>query len=65
MTPSIWKKSSYSTGDVQNCLYLAATPDGTVRLRESDEPDVILTATPAALSAFIRKAKAGGVDRST
>ncbi|MFE9005583.1 hypothetical protein ACFYOY_26195 [Streptomyces sp. NPDC007875] len=31
-------------------------------IRESDEPDVILTATPAALGTFMRAAKAGAFD---
>ncbi|MEU5188644.1 DUF397 domain-containing protein [Streptomyces klenkii] len=52
-----WQKSSYS-GNAANCLYVAATP-GAIRLRESDAPDLILTASPAALRALIHAAKAG------
>ncbi|GAB2955841.1 hypothetical protein GCM10023080_013570 [Streptomyces pseudoechinosporeus] len=48
-----WQKSSFS-GDQANCLYVAATPAGTVHLRESDTPDTILTTTPTALAALIR-----------
>ncbi|GAA2624897.1 DUF397 domain-containing protein [Streptomyces vastus] len=48
-----WQKSSFS-GDQANCLYVAATPTGTVHLRESDTPDTILTTTPTALAALIR-----------
>ncbi|MEU7135435.1 DUF397 domain-containing protein [Streptomyces sp. NPDC046261] len=53
-----WQKSSYSA-DAGNCLNIAtAYPD--VRLiRESDDPDAILTVTPAALHGLIRAAKAG------
>jgi hypothetical protein len=40
-----WQKSTYS-GDSSNCVYVAATSTGAVHLRESDEPDVILTTTP-------------------
>ncbi|MCX4400559.1 DUF397 domain-containing protein [Streptomyces sp. NBC_00268] len=40
--------------DSSNCVYVAATPTGTVRLRESDEPETILTTRPAALSSLIR-----------
>ncbi|WP_159400494.1 DUF397 domain-containing protein, partial [Streptomyces sp. XY431] len=35
MTTYNWQKSSFS-GDTANCLYLAAAPDGAVKLRESD-----------------------------
>ncbi|GAA3373551.1 hypothetical protein GCM10020367_33920 [Streptomyces sannanensis] len=54
-----WQKSSYSE-DQANCLHLAAAPNGTVRLRESDEPDVILTTTPARLAALIRHIQRSG-----
>lgn len=59
-----WQKSSYS-GDGSNCLYVAAASDGTVRLRESDLPDVVVTTTPRRLRAFIRGVKAGEFDRLT
>ncbi|WP_434481754.1 DUF397 domain-containing protein [Streptomyces sp. NBC_01340] len=51
-----WQKSTYS-GDGSNCVYVAATPTGTVRLRESDAPETILTTTPAALNSLIRTLK--------
>ncbi|MGW6023971.1 DUF397 domain-containing protein [Streptomyces sp. NPDC055099] len=51
-----WQKSTYS-GDASNCVYVAATPDGTIRLRESDTPDIALTTTPAPLHALIRTLK--------
>ncbi|MDH6629984.1 hypothetical protein M2271_007834, partial [Streptomyces sp. LBL] len=44
-----WQKSSYSGGPEGNCLYLATTPRGTIRLRESDAPHVVLTAAPEGL----------------
>ncbi|MET7973679.1 DUF397 domain-containing protein [Streptomyces mirabilis] len=47
-----WQKSTYS-GDGSNCVYVAATPTGTVHLRESDEPETILTTAPAALKSLI------------
>ncbi|MBA6439743.1 DUF397 domain-containing protein [Streptomyces sp. GMR22] len=56
-----WRKSSYS-GDASNCVNVAADGNG-IALRESDDPHVILTTTPAALRAFIRDAKAGAFDR--
>ncbi|MCQ8195276.1 DUF397 domain-containing protein [Streptomyces rugosispiralis] len=56
-----WQKSSYSsTGNA--CLYVSAPGNATIRLRESDEPETILTTTPTALDALIRSAKAGLLD---
>ncbi|GAA2317154.1 DUF397 domain-containing protein [Streptomyces violaceusniger] len=56
-----WQKSSYSsTGNA--CVYVSAPDSATIRLRESDEPDTILTTTPNALDALIRSAKAGQLD---
>ncbi|WP_446462020.1 DUF397 domain-containing protein [Streptomyces sp. BRA346] len=59
-----WQKSSYSH-EGANCLYVAAPASRTIALRESDEPDVILTTTPATLGTFIRAAKAGAFDGLT
>ncbi|MFE2447660.1 DUF397 domain-containing protein [Streptomyces melanosporofaciens] len=56
-----WRKSSYS-GDAGNCVNVAAHGNG-IALRESDDPDIVLTTTPAALRAFIRGAKDGAFDR--
>ncbi|MDT0549228.1 MULTISPECIES: DUF397 domain-containing protein [unclassified Streptomyces] len=61
MSSRNWQKSSYSA-EGNACLYVSSTDDATVRLRESDEPDTILTTTPAALRALIRSAKAGHLD---
>ncbi|MFF5669583.1 DUF397 domain-containing protein [Streptomyces hygroscopicus] len=56
-----WRKSSYSsTGNA--CLYVSAPDSATIRLRESDKPDTILTTTPNALAALIRSTKAGRLD---
>ncbi|MFC3573677.1 DUF397 domain-containing protein [Streptomyces yaanensis] len=52
-----WQKSSYSGGPEGNCLYTATAPDGTIRLRESDTPDVILTTAPECLAALLRHVK--------
>ncbi|SER60213.1 protein of unknown function [Streptomyces sp. yr375] len=51
-----WQKSSYS-GDGSNCVNIAASPTGTLHLRESDEPGVVLTTTPTRLRALIRGLK--------
>ncbi|WNE97373.1 DUF397 domain-containing protein [Streptomyces luomodiensis] len=56
-----WRKSSYS-GDASNCVNVGVAGNGIV-LRESDDPDVVLSTTRAALRAFIRGAKAGDFDR--
>jgi Domain of unknown function (DUF397) len=56
-----WQKSSYS-GNAGNCVYLAAADDGTIKIRESDAPDVILTTTPENLKALILGVKAGEFD---
>ncbi|MFD8628662.1 DUF397 domain-containing protein [Streptomyces hygroscopicus] len=59
-----WRKSSFSgTGPDNNCVELAATKSGGIRLRESDAPRTILATTPPSLAAFIRAAKAGEFDR--
>ncbi len=59
-----WQKSSFSDGAGANCLELAISPaDGTIRLRESDAPGVILTTTPALLASFLAGVKAGAYDR--
>ncbi|MFI1965330.1 DUF397 domain-containing protein [Streptomyces pathocidini] len=59
-----WHKSSYCQ-EGNNCINLAAAPDGAIRLRESEAPDVIVTTTPTALGALIRAAKAGEFDHLT
>lgn len=56
MAPLIWQKSSFS-GEAANCVNVAAAPDGTLRLRESDDPDVMLTANRAGLSALLASIK--------
>ncbi|MFD0552392.1 DUF397 domain-containing protein [Streptomyces rectiviolaceus] len=57
MTPELhWQKSTYSA-EAANCVYVATAPDGTIRLRESDEPDITLTTTPDRLHALIRTLK--------
>jgi hypothetical protein len=59
-----WQKSSFSGDENNSCLYLAATPDGALHLRESDTPNEILTTTPAPLDHLIRSLKAGRSPRN-
>ncbi|MFD7416811.1 DUF397 domain-containing protein [Kitasatospora purpeofusca] len=61
MAAPIWQKSSFS-GDAANCIYLVATGDGGIRIRESDEPDVVVTTTAERFRAFIRGVKTGEFD---
>ncbi|MFF7654965.1 DUF397 domain-containing protein [Streptomyces sp. NPDC007983] len=49
-----WMKSSHSTDDGPACVEVAATPTGTIHIRDSKNPDgPQLTATPAAWTAFV------------
>ncbi|MFS8200449.1 DUF397 domain-containing protein [Streptomyces sp. CWNU-52B] len=52
-----WQKSSFSGGPEGNCLHIAATPDGTLHLRESDTPDVTLTTAPQSLAGLLQHAR--------
>ncbi|MZE79631.1 DUF397 domain-containing protein [Streptomyces xinghaiensis] len=53
-----WQKSSFSQ-EASSCVYVASVPDGTLRLRESEEPDTVLRTTRGALRELIRGVKAG------
>lgn len=57
-----WRKSTFSE-EASSCVYVAVAGDGTIRLRESDDPGVVLATTAAALQFLIRTAKAGAFDR--
>jgi hypothetical protein len=41
-----WQKSSYSS-EGNNCVEIASGTDGTLHLRESDDPTTVLVTTPA------------------
>ncbi|ADI09082.1 hypothetical protein SBI_05962 [Streptomyces bingchenggensis BCW-1] len=60
MSHTNWQKSSFSEGQGDNCVELAAVDHG-IHMRESDEPDTVLRTTPATLRSFIRAVKAGGL----
>ncbi|MGV9271528.1 DUF397 domain-containing protein [Kitasatospora sp. NPDC003701] len=58
-----WQKSSFSGGDAGNsCVELALGSGDLRHLRESDDPDVIVTTGAAKLRAFILGVKAGEFD---
>ncbi|MFG2577945.1 DUF397 domain-containing protein [Streptomyces malaysiensis] len=57
-----WRKSSYSgDADGNNCVELGQT-DAAILLRESDDPCVVITTTPAALRGLVARIKTGGFD---
>jgi hypothetical protein len=47
-----WQKSTYSQ-EASACIYLTATSTDTILLRESDEPENILTTGTRPLAALI------------
>ncbi|QEU92252.1 DUF397 domain-containing protein [Streptomyces kanamyceticus] len=51
-----WQKSTYSS-EASSCVNIATAPDGTIRLRESDEPEAILSTSRAQLGTLIRAVK--------
>ncbi|MET9510872.1 DUF397 domain-containing protein [Streptomyces flavidovirens] len=53
-----WQKSSYCA-EGNACINIASAPDGTVHLRESDVPDIRLSATPRELRSLIHSLKSG------
>ncbi|MFI9331649.1 DUF397 domain-containing protein [Kitasatospora sp. NPDC052868] len=58
-----WQKSSFSGADgADNCLELASGAGDLCHLRESDEPDVVVTTSAAKLRTFLLAAKAGEFD---
>ncbi|GAA3639518.1 DUF397 domain-containing protein [Streptomyces iranensis] len=57
-----WRKSSYSGDAANNCVELARTLDA-VLLRESDEPQTVITTTPTALRSLTRAVRAGRFDQ--
>ncbi|WP_411079954.1 DUF397 domain-containing protein [Streptomyces sp. cmx-18-6] len=63
MTEAInWQKSSFSgPDDNQSCIELAPV-DGLIKLRESDDPHVIVTTSTTKLRAFLLGVKAGEFD---
>ncbi|MFF1379920.1 DUF397 domain-containing protein [Streptomyces sp. NPDC058308] len=52
MTELAWQKSTYSQ-EASSCVNIATAPDGTIRLRESDDPEVALTTSRVQLGALI------------
>ncbi|MFD8870035.1 DUF397 domain-containing protein [Streptomyces sp. NPDC059590] len=59
--PIDWQSSSYC-GEGNSCVNVATPTPDAVKIRESDDPDITLTTTPATLGVFIRAAKKGRFD---
>ncbi|MER6051288.1 DUF397 domain-containing protein [Streptomyces sp. NPDC001793] len=55
-----WQKSSYSNENM-NCVELAPH-NGLILMRESDDPDTVVTTTPEKLRAFMLGVRAGEFD---
>ncbi|MFF2127972.1 DUF397 domain-containing protein [Streptomyces olivochromogenes] len=52
-----WQKSTFSGGPQGECVNVATAPDGTIRLRESDDPGTVLATTPDRLAALLQHIK--------
>jgi uncharacterized protein DUF397 len=60
MSGLAWQKSSFSgSGGNGECLELATTAN-TLLLRESDDPETVITTRPARVAALLFAIKAGG-----
>jgi hypothetical protein len=57
-----WQKSSFSEGHTENCVEVATGTAGTTHVRESDDPSTVITTTPHAFGALVRRIKAGQLD---
>ncbi|MEU1671335.1 DUF397 domain-containing protein [Streptomyces roseifaciens] len=54
LPPHAWRKSSYSSSDVPNCIEMQPTPDALVAIGDSkDRPRGALTLSPRAWTTFV------------
>ncbi|MPY52919.1 DUF397 domain-containing protein [Streptomyces acidicola] len=60
MTGLNWQKSTYSE-EASSRVYLAATPAGTILLRESDAPEAVLKTDTRQLGALIATLRSPGL----
>lgn len=59
--PIVWRKSTFSPDT--NCVELAEFPDGTIAIRNSNDPTAATLHFPrAAIAALIKSAKSGHLD---
>lgn len=61
-SPKNWQKAMTSGGGGENCVELVKNPDGTIEVRESDDPDRTITTSRENLAAFFNGVKAGEFD---
>ncbi|MEU8569287.1 DUF397 domain-containing protein [Streptomyces pathocidini] len=62
MSSSIqWQKSSFSGGENTACVEIGTSAAG-LHLRESDDPEVVITTDRPRLAALIREIKSGAYD---
>ncbi|MEU0838421.1 DUF397 domain-containing protein [Streptomyces sp. NPDC005962] len=61
MNLSSWRQSSYCQ-ESASCVNVADGERGTIMLRESEQPETVLSTTRTRLRSFIRAAKAGQFD---
>ncbi|WP_406331627.1 DUF397 domain-containing protein [Streptomyces sp. NBC_00203] len=59
-----WQKSTFSGGPQGECVNVATAPDGTIRLRESDAPQTVITTAPQGLTALLRHIKSRHIKSS-
>ncbi|WP_262701708.1 MULTISPECIES: DUF397 domain-containing protein [Streptomyces] len=52
MRKPAWQRSSFCGGGGNNCIEVAADDDG-IAIRESSEPDAVITIDRSALHAFV------------
>ncbi|MFH9425301.1 DUF397 domain-containing protein [Streptomyces sp. NPDC017529] len=62
MPQLVWRKSSYSAHPQDDCVEVAASPDGPVLYRESDRPGEVAHATRHAWAAFLRAVKSSAYE---
>ncbi len=63
MPDLVWQKSSFSGSDAgQECVELASElSPGTLLLRESDAPDVVIRTTPTVLHRLLHATRTGAL----
>ena len=68
MSPVVWRKSSFSgtDGNNDNCVEVAALPDGRIAMRNSKHPEAgTVYFTRKEMAAYIAGVKAGEFDDLT
>ncbi|WEV27046.1 DUF397 domain-containing protein [Streptomyces sp. 71268] len=64
MPENEWQRSSFCGGGGNNCIE-TLPQNGLILMRESQDPEAIISVTPKQLAAFIQGAKAGEYDHLT